>query len=186
MPRLILDALWRAIGMLQEGATHADNANQFGVHRHIVRPDHVDTLPIRAMDTKLPKPLHEPSQDCIVLRGETVRNCPRAYGICPRRPCVRSLLLSRQRRARRRRCIFVFMHTLATESENTALSSHVLWRHQRIRRCSYMSSKFVVCSNFTIITLVSKYLCVMSWIGKMVANLGMYSFFIPSIYIMKT
>ena len=181
MPRLILDTLWRAIGMLHRGATHADVANQFGVHRHIVQ-----TMWTRYQYTGLahdrprygrPRVTSQSQDVCIRvvhlrngyqtaeatartipglhrIRGETVRNCPRAYGICPRRPCVRSLLLSRQRRARRRRCIFVLMHTLATESENTALSSHVLWRHQRMSVLLYL---FQICC---VLKLYNHYSCV--------------------------
>ena len=36
MPHLTLTARLRAIGMLQGGATRADVANRFGVHRHTV------------------------------------------------------------------------------------------------------------------------------------------------------
>ena len=44
-------------------------------------------------------------------------------------------------------------------------------------------SILVACSTTKIMTAVSKYLCVMSWIGKMVAHLRIYSFFLPFVYV---
>ena len=127
IPRLTLDARFRAIEMLQGGATQADVANQFGVHRHTVqslwtryqvmglahdrsgsgRPgasSQRQDVYIRGVHLRNHYQSAEATAQIIPGRcrvsGRTVQNRLRAHGIRPHRPCVRPLLLLRHRRAR--------------------------------------------------------------------------------------